>query len=220
MDHGHKPTASEAETFFHGYAADFDAIYGTSGGLFDTVVNRMFRRSMRVRYERTIAACEPIAGRTFLDVGCGPGHYCVTLAKLGAAQVRGVDFAENMLEIARQRARRENVADVCTFEKLDFFKHKFGESYDGVIVMGFMDYVEDAAAIVRKVLSITRDKALFSFPVAGGLLAWQRQVRYRNRCPLYLYSREQIEKLFYSASEFRVSIDRIDRDFFVIAAKR
>src|SRR6185503_8741082 len=118
----------------------------------------LFRSSMRLRYERAIFACKPVAGRRFLDVGCGPGHYCVTLAKLGAADVYGIDFAENMLEIARERARRENVAAACRFEKIDFFSHDFEDTYDGVIVMGFMDYVEDAQAIVDKVLGVTRDK--------------------------------------------------------------
>ena len=39
----------------------------------------------------------------------------------------------------------------------------------------------------RKILSLTANTAFFSFPLNGGLLAWQRKLRYRRRCALYMY---------------------------------
>ena len=71
-------------SFFSGYAADFDAIYANQATPFNSVVNRLFRRSMRLRFELTIAGCNPINGRSVLDVGCGPGHYGIELAHRGA----------------------------------------------------------------------------------------------------------------------------------------
>jgi len=59
------------------------------------------------------------------------------------------------------------------------------EKFDYAIVMGFMDYIADPSALIGKVLRVCRGKAFFSFPADGGPLAWQRRLRYRNRCPLY-----------------------------------
>ena len=60
--------------------------------------------------------------------------------------------------------------------------------------MGFMDYMPDPEKVVAKVLSLTRSKAFFSFPVAGGILGWQRQMRYKKRCDLFLYTEEQLKR--------------------------
>jgi 2-polyprenyl-3-methyl-5-hydroxy-6-metoxy-1,4-benzoquinol methylase len=207
-------------TFFHGYAADFDAIYGTKTGVVTGLVNNMFRRSMRLRYEKTIEGCAPIEGRSVLDIGCGPGHYSVALAKAGAGRIVGVDFAQGMLDIAREHAKAEGVGDKCEFIQADFFTHPFGQPFDYVIVMGFMDYVQDAGAAVRRILELTAGRAFFSFPKSGGFLAWQRQLRYRSRCELYLYSEDSIRALFTGIAGVEVRVESIARDWFVTAAKR
>ncbi len=81
--------------------------------------------------------------------------------------------------------------------------------------MGFMDYMPDAEKVVAKVLSLTRHKAFFSFPVAGGILGWQRQLRYKKRCDLYPLSRPQLQQMFKKFPEVNATIEPISRDFFV-----
>jgi SAM-dependent methyltransferase len=203
------------QDFFHRYASDFDAIYGSGTGPLQAVINRLFRRSMKLRFLKTLDGCQPIEGMTVLDVGCGPGHYSISLAARGARRVVGLDFAGGMLDLARRHAAEAGLAERCEFVTGDFLTFSHAEKFDYVIVMGFMDYREDARGVVAKVLSLTRHKAFFSFPAAGGLLAWQRKLRYRNRCPLYLYSREQLESLCASFPEARAAIEPIARDFFV-----
>jgi 2-polyprenyl-3-methyl-5-hydroxy-6-metoxy-1,4-benzoquinol methylase len=210
-------TNERTSGFFDGYAGDFDAIYGTSNTLANRLVNKFLRRSMRLRFERTLAGCAPIQGRTAIDIGCGPGHYAVALARRGAARVHGLDFAESMIEIARRHAARAGVADRCDFDFGDFLSWKAPRRYDYAVVMGFMDYMADPRAVVAKTLSLTSGKAFFSFPIAGGFLAWQRQLRYRKRCDLYLYRRDQVQRIFDGLGAARVDIDRIARDFFVTA---
>jgi SAM-dependent methyltransferase len=207
------------EAFFSRYASDFAAIYGNGGGIVNGFVNNVFRRSMRLRFIRTIQECEPIAGKEILDVGCGPGHYSVALAQRGAAAVLGIDVAEGMLAISRQRAKEENVSDNCRFERMDALQGGIRQQFDYVFAMGFMDYVEDAQRAAKMLLSLARIKAMFSFPASGGILAWQRQLRYRRRCPLFLYSRQSIEDIFGGEPRIAITIERLHRDFFVIARK-
>jgi SAM-dependent methyltransferase len=207
------------QTFFHQYANDFDAIYGNQNGLVDSVINRLFRRSMRLRYEKSIAGCEPVQGKSVLDVGCGPGHYAITLAQRGASQVVGIDFADGMLKLASEHAQKVGVADRCKFMVADFYKYDPQQLFDYVIVMGFMDYMPDPEKVMAKVLSLTRHKAFFSFPVAGGVLGWQRQMRYKKRCDLFLYSQDQLKQLCAKFPEARATIEPISRDFFVTLEK-
>ena len=205
--------------FFDRYAVDFDSIYGNDNKALERVANRLFRRAMLVRYQKTIAGCQPIEGRTVIDIGCGPGHYSIALARAGAGKVLGLDFAPGMLKIAREHAEACGVGDRCAFALGDFLNYPLPEPFDYAIVMGFMDYVHDPRAIVERVLDVVRRRAFFSFPKAGGPLAWQRQWRYRNRCDLFLYREEEIRNLL-APTGAPFTIESIGRDFFVTLGPR
>ena len=211
-------SGDRTQAFFHQYANDFDAIYSNRSGLINSIVNGLFRKSMKLRYLKSIEACQPIQGTTVLDVGCGPGHYAITLAQRGAAQVLGIDFAEGMLQVAAEHARAAGVGHCCEFRQADFLQFSAAEPFDYVILMGFMDYMPEPSPVIEKALSLARLKALFSFPVAGGPLAWQRKLRYRNRCELYMYTRDQLETMFSSFGGIHATIEPIARDFFVTAS--
>jgi SAM-dependent methyltransferase len=205
---------SHTAQFFDAYATDFDSIYGNDNRLFERIANRLFRRAMLVRYQKTLAGCLPAEGRTAIDIGCGPGHYSIALARAGAEKILGLDFAAGMLKIARERAAALGLGQRCSFVLGDFLTYPISERFDYAIVMGFMDYVRDPRPVIDRVLAIVRRRAFFSFPKAGGPLAWQRQVRYRNRCDLFLYRNEQIHSLL-SRTGASFSIEPIGRDFFV-----
>jgi SAM-dependent methyltransferase len=204
------------QKFFDRYAVDFDAIYGNRNGALDAVVNRLFRQSMKQRFEMTIAGCSPAEGCTVLDIGCGPGHYSVTLAQRGA-KVLGIDFAESMIDIAEKRAAAAKVTDCCEFRVADWTRFPESQKFDYVLALGFMDYVADAADTVAKIVSLTTRRAFLSFPRAGGVLGWQRKLRYRyqHRCELFLYNEEQLRDLFSKFPKVRATIAPISRDYFV-----
>jgi 2-polyprenyl-3-methyl-5-hydroxy-6-metoxy-1,4-benzoquinol methylase len=208
-------STNRTSQFFDSYARDFNAIYGNSNTFVNRLINRHFRASMRLRYEKTIQGCSPIAGKSVLDIGCGPGHYSVTLAKNGAAEVFGIDFADEMIGLASENAQRAGVGKRCHFARRDFLVDPIDNKYDYTIAMGFMDYMADPRKTIEKVLSVTKSKAFFSFPADGGILAWQRKLRYKSRCPLYMYSLPQLHQLFSSVDSDRVRVEPIARDYFV-----
>lgn len=201
--------------FFHRYAADFNDIYGTRKGLIQDMINCIFRRSMRLRYEYSLAACQPAQGKTILDVGCGPGHYSVALAQDGASRVLGIDFAPAMIEIAKAKAEAFAVIDKCEFSLADFMDMEEKEQFDHVILMGFMDYIAEPRAVVEKAIRLCKNSVLLSFPSSAGILAKQRKLRYRKRCPLYLYSYRELQHLLGSIPGILFKIRKIDRDYWV-----
>lgn len=213
-------SGSRTSTFFDSYSQDFDAIYGNKHSLFDAGINNLFRSSMRLRYLKTLEGCSPVIGHTILDVGCGPGHFSIALAKGGADSVLGIDFAENMLNISRTSADKAGVGQKCRFEQANFLERDFDTKFDYTILIGLMDYMEDPLSVIRKALNITSKRAFFSFPLDGGFLAWQRKVRYKSRCELFLYTQLQVLELFAQMEHERLEIVRMDRDLFVTAHMR
>ncbi|MFC1555701.1 class I SAM-dependent methyltransferase [candidate division KSB1 bacterium] len=210
-----KNKKTDVKDFFNEYAYDFDALYGTRKNILNVLINPVFRKSMKTRFKRTIQYSSPYTGMTFLDVGCGPGHYPVELAKLGAKSITGIDFSEEMINIARNNARHAHVAEICKFIVGDVLEYCPNKKFDIAIVMGVMDYIEYPEIFVKKLIDITSSKILFSFPSKKGVLSFQRKVRYKNRCPLYMYDKTELARLFDKFSHFTYDIEKISRDFFV-----
>lgn len=75
-------------------------------------------------------------GRAVADFGCGPGLYTQRLARTGAA-VTGIDFSENSLEYARQRAAEENLN--IKYVHQNYLEFSSDQKYD-LILMIFCDF--------------------------------------------------------------------------------
>ena len=201
--------------FFDSYAGDFDALYSSKKSFFHRIINRYFRKSMKVRYEKVLEYTKANPETTVLDVGCGPGHYSIALASKGVKNIIGLDLAPSMIQIANEKAKDFGVAKKCHFEVADFMIYSFSEKFDYLIVMGVMDYISNPSDFICRVHSLTKKKAFFSFPQKGGLLAWQRKIRYKNRCDLFLYDNKDLQNFFNKLPNSNFFIERISRDYFV-----
>ena len=201
--------------FFDSYAVDFSALYGNTNRFPSSLLNHLFRRSMRLRFERTLVECRPIDGATILDIGCGPGLYSVAMAQRGAGHITGIDFAPKMIQLARKRADAAGCSEKCEFVLADFMDYPEDRSFDYCVAMGFMDYVADPVTILRKILALTCRRAVISFPSSAGILARQRRWRYRRKCPLYMYSASDLDRLLTGCGAGGFTVDRLGRDFFV-----
>lgn len=70
-----------------------------------------------------------------LDVACGTGDFSIVAAKYGCKSVIGIDIAENMLEIARNKIRKANFEDKIAFKIADAENLPFNdESFQASIV--------------------------------------------------------------------------------------
>jgi hypothetical protein len=57
------PTEDLTRDFFDSYRSDFTAIYDNRNGLINSVVNRLFRKSMRFRDHEIIDRVRPVQPR-------------------------------------------------------------------------------------------------------------------------------------------------------------
>ncbi len=105
------------------------------------------------------------AGMRVLDVGCGPGCISLQLARLvgPSGAVVGVDKSPRALDLARQRAASEHLANVTFVEShLNAFESE--QKFDALIGRFVLMFMPDPAAILRQ---------LSHHVVKGGIVAFQ-----------------------------------------------
>jgi len=206
------------EIFFDGYSSDFDNIYDDkSNNFIQRLINKYLRYSMFNRYQLTINKIqEDVDSKNILDIGCGTGRYCNKLAQLNK-NVLGIDVAETMIKNSREL--NKSFENNCKFETIDYlnFSQKNNNVFDYAILMGFFDYIEDPIKIYK---SLKKDCkiSLSSFPKKYHILTPQRYVKYNYRkCPIFFYTKNQIEKLMKDIGVKSYQIVDNDREFFVIS---
>ncbi len=187
---------------------DFHSIYSHQKSNFAQVLDRVFRKDMYERFVFTMENSAPIAGATFLDVGCGSGVYSLEFIRRGAASVTGLDIAENMLKICRTSAAREGVADRCTFIHSDLLEYHPHQTFAISIGIGLFDYISDPLPVLKKMRQLTTDRAIMSFPRLWTWRAPVRKARLALRdCPVFFYTKSQIESLLKEAgfADYRIT---------------
>jgi len=89
--------------------------------------------------------------KIILDFGCGMGVGSIEIAQHGAKRVIGVDIRPDVLDVARQAARRAGVSDTCKFvEAID-------EPVDVIVSVDAFEHFEDPAAILRTMDRLLKD---------------------------------------------------------------
>jgi len=203
--------------FFNHFAQGFDNYYKKPN-----LIDRLFRKSMYTRFKKALKVCQPIEGKKIIDIGCGTGIYDFELAERGADFILGVDFADGMIKFAKEKSRQLGLEDKCSFVRADFFNPPLPKEqiFDFAIVTGVMDYIGNQREFIDNVLKVTKSTAFFSFPKDGGLLALQRKIRYKLKCPLFLYTNDQVNNLFKDVKEATVIIEDIGREIIVTVNKQ
>jgi ubiquinone/menaquinone biosynthesis C-methylase UbiE len=202
-------SADNAARFFDRFADQFDTLYDGRRSALLRWLDRRFRSDMFTRFALTFEAFGELTGKSVLDVGCGSGPYVIEALRRGASKVTGLDPAEGMLELCRVKLAQSSFSDRAELVQGLFPGPKL-EPHDFAIVMGVMDYVEDAPRFLSELRPLVRELAAVSFPSTHWFRTPVRKVRYRlRRCPLYFYDADQIEKLARGAGFSKVKIHKI-----------
>jgi len=180
-------------------AVAFDAIYSKENGEFHTWFNKTFRKPVFERFDVAFRTLSDLNGKTILDIGCGSGIYSINFALRGAAKVVGVDFSHAMLNIAKNRAKEQQVESICDFQLNDFNKITFNEKFDYSIAMGVFDYLQDPISFLRKMKSVTKNTIIGSFPGYSLIRGPLRKLRYAltSKGSVHYYSRADMERIIH-----------------------
>ena len=205
--------------FWNSEADAFQSIYTHRKSKFFNTLDQIFRKDMYERYQFTIANCEPIEGRTFLDVGCGNGLYSLELARRGARKVVGLDIAEVMIGLCKQASVNQNLDDRCTFIQTDLLEwDNSGMKFDVSFGIGLFDYISDPLPVLRQMRELSTDKAIMAFPRLWTWRAPVRKVRLTMKgCDVFFYSAARINKLMKDAGFSRHTLTRVGKLYCVVA---
>jgi len=200
---------SDASRFFDSFAEAFDTIYDGKRNVFVRWLDHHFRNDMFIRFALSFESLGDLTGKTVLDIGCGSGPYVLEALKRGASKVTALDPAPTMLSLARNRIEQNGYLEKCNFINGTFPGISL-PIHDDVIVMGVMDYVEDARSFLAGLLPLVKTSAVISFPSYHWFRTPFRKVRYRLRhCPVYFYSESRIRELCTTVGFRTVTIQKI-----------
>ncbi len=195
----------------------FQSIYSHEKSSLANFLDRVFRKDMFERFEFTMKHASPIAGRTFLDVGCGNGLYSIEFAKRKAAHVTGIDIADNMLDLCRDNAAREGVSGTCEFLRADLLEYASSARADVSIGIGLFDYISDPLPVLARMCEVTKDRAILSFPRLWTWRAPVRKVRLSVRhCDVHFYSKGWILDLMKKAGFARQDVYKVGKLYCVV----
>jgi SAM-dependent methyltransferase len=184
-------------------APEFDSIYTGKKNPVARGLDRWLRKDIYQRYEWVMQVADQIRPATVCDVGCGSGRFVSSLAKRGA-WVTGVDFAPEMLNLARKLVADEGVASRCRFVLSDILDWKSTDIFDMAIAIGFWDYVQDPMPRLKVIRKLTGSTFLSAWPRAGTLRMSIRKVRLKSEgCPVYFFEAAQVENYLKQAG-FRI----------------
>jgi ubiquinone/menaquinone biosynthesis C-methylase UbiE len=135
--------------------------------------------------QRTIDRLQLERGASVLDVCCGSGASAVPAARAvgGEGSVLGVDLAERLLELAREKARAEQLSQV-EFRRADMTSLGLPDDrFDAVVCVFGIFFVPDMEAQVRELWRMVRPGGKLAITTWGprwlapGYEAWRSAVR-------------------------------------------
>jgi ubiquinone/menaquinone biosynthesis C-methylase UbiE len=118
------------------------------------------------------------AGTALLDIGCGSGMFCQMAAKLGA-QVSGLDAAEPLLAIARERTP---LGDFRTgeMEELPYAE----QTFDGVAGFNSFQFAASPVHALKEARRVARAGASLVITVFGFIVTAAATGRTRSLCAI------------------------------------
>ena len=100
---------------------------------------------------------------SILDIGCGVGGAAVHLAKTRQPkQITGIDIEDNLVHLARELASKNNVSDICHFQRVDPGPLPFEpQSFDVVFSKDAIIHIPDKFSLAKTVYEVLRPDGWF-----------------------------------------------------------
>lgn len=89
-----------------------------------------------------------VAQSYILDVGCGGGILTESLARAGA-NVTGIDYSEDAIEVAKLHAQEENLSLDYKVTTAEEYAHNFPAGFDIVVCMELLEHVPNPLSIIQ-----------------------------------------------------------------------
>jgi SAM-dependent methyltransferase len=215
-----KPTETSSSStgrvreHFRAKAFSFDALYDEEHAL-----QRTLRPGLFDRRELALDVVREYDAPSVLDVGGGSARVGELTLENGAARYVDVDLSDTMLGLAR--ARLERFGDKVELVQADFLTAPLEGTFDIALALGYFDYIEDAAAHLRRIGELTSGSLVGSFPRWTWTKGPVRKLRYEviNNCPIFDYTEDGLKQLLVDAGFAKTEI-KAGKSGFLVRADR
>jgi len=139
--------------------------YNAASDCFDHPANSFWERFGR----RTVERLQLARGARVLDLCCGSGASAIPAAEIvgPGGSVVGVDLAENLLELARTKAKQRGLTNT-EFRSGDMTNLAFEEgSFDAVVCVFGIFFVPDMEAALRELKRVLRTNGMLAITTLG-----------------------------------------------------
>lgn len=202
---------------FRSHARTFDDLYEDERPLARWLRPGLFRRR-----ELAADAVRSYSSPRVLDVGCGSGRIGEFALQAGAGRYLGIDFSEPMIELARSRLERFH--DRAELVVDDFLAAPVDGEFEVILALGLFDYLPTPHRFTRRMFELCAPGGCMvaSFPSWSLLKGPIRKVRYEwiGDCPIFNYSRRELELLLGASGFDPVEIRRPGRSGYLVCAHR
>jgi SAM-dependent methyltransferase len=199
---------------FRAKAFSFDALYDEEHAL-----QRAVRPGLFARRELAIEVVREYGSPSVLDVGGGSGRVGEFALDAGASRYVDVDLSDTMLDLARERLAR--FGEKVELVQGDFLTAPIDGPFDVAIAVGYFDYIDAAAAHVRRIGELTTGSLVASFPRWTWTKGPIRKLRYEviNNCPIFDYTEPGLRTLLSDAGFEKLDI-RYGKSGFLVRADK
>ena len=105
---------------------------------------------IRIKYIQDVVNKKQLDKMKILDLGCGGGLVSEGLSKIGA-NVTGIDFVKDNINIARIHAQKSNLN--IDYKTLDFENEKISSKFDIIVIFEVLEHLSDWKSFVKKIQS-------------------------------------------------------------------
>ena len=122
-----------------------------------------------VKYIEDIIKSENVQVQNILELACGTGNLTIPLTKKNY-DIAGIDISEEMLQVAREKAEKENVELVLLEQdivELDFDVTNLDCILCGCDGFNYITYDEDLEGVFAKCHELLKENGLFIFDISS-----------------------------------------------------
>jgi ubiquinone/menaquinone biosynthesis C-methylase UbiE len=133
--------------------------------------------------EELIRLCHLSEGKYVLDVGCGVGITPCYIAKKYNCKVVGIDISEEMINLSKERAKRNGVENKVEFKVADAQKLPFNDGiFDIVIGESVLAFLEDKQKAIKECVRVLKPGGYIGFNEATWIKTPPRElIEYLSR---------------------------------------
>jgi 2-polyprenyl-6-hydroxyphenyl methylase/3-demethylubiquinone-9 3-methyltransferase len=130
-----------------------------------------------------------LAGRSFLDIGCGSGLHALAAFELGAKSVLAIDIDENSVAATREtlsRFAKDKTWDTKVVSVFDATPEKLGKKFDVVYSWGVLHHTGDMWRAISAASNFVEDDGLYAIAIyvkTPMCNFWRREKRLYTNAP-------------------------------------